>query len=63
MKRNLSIKFMIYETTLKKPKKRHDLSKKDNKGVTTLKIVLLKVLAKLKAITITYLLLIVKSRL
>ncbi|XP_031255625.1 peroxisomal nicotinamide adenine dinucleotide carrier [Pistacia vera] len=60
---NPSIQFMLYETMLKKLKKRRTLSKKDNKGVTALEIFLLGALAKLGATVVTYPLLVVKSRL
>ncbi|XWS65883.1 hypothetical protein CRYUN_Cryun05aG0151900 [Craigia yunnanensis] len=60
---NPSIQFMLYETMLKKLKKRQSLSKQGNSGVTALEIFLLGALAKLGATVVTYPLLVVKSRL
>ncbi|KAF5453641.1 hypothetical protein F2P56_028532 [Juglans regia] len=60
---NPSIQFMLYETMLKKLKKRRALSRKGNSGVTALEIFLLGALAKLGATVVTYPLLVVKSRL
>ncbi|MBA0665457.1 hypothetical protein Goklo_005311, partial [Gossypium klotzschianum] len=60
---NPSIQFMLYETMLKKLKKRRALSKQGNNGVTALEIFLLGALAKLGATVVTYPLLVVKSRL
>lgn len=57
---NPSIQFMLYETMLKKLKKRRASS---NNGVTALEIFLLGALAKLGATVVTYPLLVVKSRL
>lgn len=59
---NPSLQFMLYETMLKKLKKRRASSKKDN-GVTALEVFLLGALAKLGATVVTYPLLVVKSRL
>ncbi|GMI80836.1 peroxisomal NAD carrier, peroxisomal membrane protein 38, ABERRANT PEROXISOME MORPHOLOGY 3 [Hibiscus trionum] len=59
---NPSIQFMLYETMLKKLKKRRSL-KQGNNGVTALEIFLLGALAKLGATVVTYPLLVVKSRL
>ncbi|KAG2723856.1 hypothetical protein I3760_02G190200 [Carya illinoinensis] len=58
---NPSIQFMLYETMLKKLKKRRALSR--NSGVTAIEIFLLGALAKLGATVVTYPLLVVKSRL
>ncbi|KAK4436541.1 Peroxisomal nicotinamide adenine dinucleotide carrier [Sesamum alatum] len=60
---NPSIQFMLYETLLKKLKKRRLSSSKGNNDVTALEIFLLGALAKLGATVITYPLLVVKSRL
>ncbi|KAA8534107.1 hypothetical protein F0562_031700 [Nyssa sinensis] len=60
---NPSIQFMLYETLLKKLKKRRASSKKGNDGITALEIFLLGALAKLGATVVTYPLLVVKSRL
>jgi len=60
---NPSMQFMLYETMLKRLKKRRALSKKGNNGVTALEIFLLGALAKLGATVVTYPLLVVKSRL
>ncbi|CAI9768334.1 unnamed protein product [Fraxinus pennsylvanica] len=60
---NPSIQFMLYETLLKKLKKRRALSGKDKNDVTALEIFLLGALAKLGATVVTYPLLVVKSRL
>ncbi|XWS74847.1 hypothetical protein CRYUN_Cryun01aG0033100 [Craigia yunnanensis] len=60
---NPSIQFMLYETMLKKLKKRRSLSKQGNNGVTALEIFLLGALAKLGATVVTYPLNVVKSRL
>ncbi|XP_044507146.1 peroxisomal nicotinamide adenine dinucleotide carrier-like isoform X1 [Mangifera indica] len=60
---NPSIQFMLYETMLKKLKKRRSLSKKDGIRVTASEIFLLGALAKLGATVVTYPLLVVKSRL
>ncbi|KAE8671903.1 Peroxisomal nicotinamide adenine dinucleotide carrier [Hibiscus syriacus] len=54
---------MLYETMLKKLKKRRSLNKQSNNGVTALEIFLLGALAKLGATVVTYPLLVVKSRL
>ncbi|KAH6757246.1 Mitochondrial substrate carrier family protein [Perilla frutescens var. hirtella] len=59
---NPSIQFMLYETLLKKLKKRRS-SSKGNNGVTAYEIFLLGALAKLGATVVTYPLLVVKSRL
>ncbi|XP_050385719.1 peroxisomal nicotinamide adenine dinucleotide carrier [Argentina anserina] len=60
---NPSMQFMLYETMLKKLKKRRALSQKNNNGVTALEIFLLGALAKLGATVVTYPLLVVKARL
>ncbi|KAL0452760.1 UNVERIFIED_CONTAM: Peroxisomal nicotinamide adenine dinucleotide carrier [Sesamum latifolium] len=60
---NPSIQFMLYETLLKKLKKRRLSSSKGNNDVTALEIFLLGALAKLGATVVTYPLLVVKSRL
>ncbi|CAK9135729.1 unnamed protein product [Ilex paraguariensis] len=60
---NPSIQFMLYETLLKKLRKRRGLSKKGSNDVTALEIFLLGALAKLGATVVTYPLLVVKSRL
>ncbi|KAK4493302.1 hypothetical protein RD792_017815 [Penstemon davidsonii] len=60
---NPSIQFMLYETFLKKLKKRRASSSKGSNDVTALEIFLLGALAKLGATVITYPLLVVKSRL
>ncbi|XP_021295589.1 peroxisomal nicotinamide adenine dinucleotide carrier [Herrania umbratica] len=60
---NPSIQFMLYETMLKKLKKRRSLRKKGNNGITALEIFLLGALAKLGATAVTYPVLVVKSRL
>lgn len=60
---NPSIQFMIYETLVKKLKKRRARSNKVDKGVTALEIFLLGAVAKLGATVVTYPLLVVKSRL
>lgn len=60
---NPSIQFMLYETMLKRLKKRRALRGKDNNGVTALEIFLLGALAKLGATVVTYPLLVVKARL
>ncbi|KAK2637293.1 hypothetical protein Ddye_032085 [Dipteronia dyeriana] len=59
---NPSMQFMLYETMLKKLKKRRASSKKDI-GVTALEVFLLGALAKLGATVVTYPLLVVKARL
>ncbi|KAL6227337.1 hypothetical protein ACLB2K_001296 [Fragaria x ananassa] len=58
---NPSMQFMLYETMLKKLKKRRALSKKTNNGVTAVEIFLLGALAKLGATVVTYPLLVVKK--
>ncbi|KAL3820167.1 hypothetical protein ACJIZ3_006072 [Penstemon smallii] len=60
---NPSIQFMLYETFLKKLKRRRASSSKGSNDVTALEIFLLGALAKLGATVITYPLLVVKSRL
>ncbi|GMH19082.1 hypothetical protein Nepgr_020923 [Nepenthes gracilis] len=60
---NPSIQFMLYETLLKKLRKRRSSSKSGSNGVTALQIFLLGALAKLGATVVTYPLLVVKSRL
>ncbi|KDP44825.1 hypothetical protein JCGZ_01325 [Jatropha curcas] len=60
---NPSIQFMLYETMLKKLKKRRASSKKGDNGVTALEIFLLGALAKLGATVVTYPVLVVKARL
>lgn len=59
---NPSIQFMLYETMLKKLKKR-TLEKKRSGEITALEIFLLGALAKLGATIVTYPLLVVKARL
>ncbi|KAG6436628.1 hypothetical protein SASPL_101530 [Salvia splendens] len=60
---NPSIQFMLYETLLKKLKKRRLSSNKGNSNVTAFEIFLLGAMAKLGATVVTYPLLVVKSRL
>ncbi|KAL9270134.1 Peroxisomal nicotinamide adenine dinucleotide carrier-like protein [Drosera capensis] len=60
---NPSIQFMLYETLLKKLKKRHSSIKNGSTQVTAFKIFLLGAVAKLGATVVTYPLLVVKSRL
>ncbi|XP_061973656.1 peroxisomal nicotinamide adenine dinucleotide carrier isoform X2 [Populus nigra] len=60
---NPSMQFMLYETMLKKLKKKRALVKQGDTGVTALEIFLLGALAKLGATVVTYPLLVVKSRL
>lgn len=60
---NPSIQFMLYETMLKKLRKRRASHKKDSGGITAWEIFLLGALAKLGATVVTYPLLVVKSRL
>ncbi|KAF5738470.1 peroxisomal nicotinamide adenine dinucleotide carrier-like isoform X1 [Tripterygium wilfordii] len=60
---NPSMQFMLYETMLKKLKKRRALHKNNSNEVTALEIFLLGALAKLGATVVTYPLLVVKSRL
>ncbi|XP_062092535.1 peroxisomal nicotinamide adenine dinucleotide carrier [Humulus lupulus] len=60
---NPSIQFMLYETMLKKLRKRRDLSKQGNNGITALEAFLLGAVAKLGATVVTYPLLVVKARL
>ncbi|GLT43771.1 hypothetical protein SLA2020_177020 [Shorea laevis] len=60
---NPSIQFMLYETMLKKLKKKRSLHRQGNDGVTALEIFLLGALAKLGATVVTYPLLVVKARL
>ncbi|KAG9160209.1 hypothetical protein Leryth_021083 [Lithospermum erythrorhizon] len=60
---NPAIQFMLYETLLKKLKKRRASSNKVVKDVTALEIFLLGALAKLGATVVTYPLLVVKARL
>lgn len=59
---NPSIQFMLYETLLKKLRKRH-ASKKGGNHVSPLEIFLLGAVAKLGATIVTYPLLVVKARL
>ncbi|XP_057525226.1 peroxisomal nicotinamide adenine dinucleotide carrier isoform X2 [Amaranthus tricolor] len=58
---NPSIQFMLYETLLKKLRKRRALNKNSGKGVTALEVFLLGALAKLGATVVTYPLLVVKK--
>ncbi|CDP14058.1 unnamed protein product [Coffea canephora] len=60
---NPSIQFMLYETLLKKLKKRRASSKKGSNDVSALEVFLLGAVAKLGATVVTYPLLVVKSRL
>ncbi|XP_009590353.1 peroxisomal nicotinamide adenine dinucleotide carrier-like [Nicotiana tabacum] len=60
---NPSIQFMLYETLLKKIRKRRASSNKGANDVTALEIFLLGAVAKLGATVVTYPLLVVKSRL
>ncbi|CAI9091644.1 OLC1v1026717C2 [Oldenlandia corymbosa var. corymbosa] len=60
---NPSIQFMLYETLLKKLKRRRKLSNMGNDDVSALEIFLLGAVAKLGATVVTYPLLVVKSRL
>ncbi|RVW41323.1 Peroxisomal nicotinamide adenine dinucleotide carrier [Vitis vinifera] len=57
---NPSIQFMLYETMLKKLRKRRASQKKDSGGITASEIFLLGALAKLGATVVTYPLLVVK---
>ncbi|KAJ6718009.1 PEROXISOMAL NICOTINAMIDE ADENINE DINUCLEOTIDE CARRIER [Salix purpurea] len=60
---NPSMQFMLYETMLKKLKRKRALVKQGDTGVTALEVFLLGALAKLGATVVTYPLLVVKSRL
>ncbi|KAL3650237.1 hypothetical protein CASFOL_006640 [Castilleja foliolosa] len=60
---NPSIQFMLYETFLKKLKKRRVSSSKGASDITALEIFLLGALAKLGATVVTYPVLVVKARL
>ncbi|GAB2299628.1 hypothetical protein Dimus_033692 [Dionaea muscipula] len=60
---NPSIQFMLYETLLKKLRKRRSSVRNGSTEVTALEIFLLGALAKLGATVVTYPLLVVKSRL
>ncbi|XP_061356713.1 peroxisomal nicotinamide adenine dinucleotide carrier-like [Gastrolobium bilobum] len=60
---NPSIQFMLYETMLKKLKRKRAWSKKGSNGATASEIFLLGALAKLGATIVTYPLLVVKARL
>ncbi|KAL3337934.1 hypothetical protein AABB24_030214 [Solanum stoloniferum] len=60
---NPSIQFMLYETLLKKIRKRRASSNKGANDVTALEIFLLGAVAKLGATVVTYPLLVIKSRL
>ncbi|PHT48571.1 Peroxisomal nicotinamide adenine dinucleotide carrier [Capsicum baccatum] len=60
---NPAIQFMLYETLLKKMRKRHASSNKGANDITALEIFLLGAVAKLGATVVTYPLLVVKSRL
>lgn len=60
---NPSIQFMLYETLLKKIRKRRASSDKGANDVTALEIFLLGAVAKLGATVVTYPLLVIKSRL
>ncbi|KAH8496946.1 hypothetical protein H0E87_019607 [Populus deltoides] len=60
---NPSMQFMLYETMLKKLKRKRALVKQGDTGVAALEIFLLGALAKLGATVVTYPLLVVKSRL
>lgn len=60
---NPSMQFMLYETLLKKLKKRRDSNTKGADGFSALEIFLLGAVAKLGATVVTYPLLVVKARL
>ncbi|KAK8629650.1 hypothetical protein V6N13_078483 [Hibiscus sabdariffa] len=60
---NPAIQFMLYETMLKKLKKRRSISSPGNSGVTAWEIFLFGALAKLGATAVTYPLNVVKARL
>lgn len=60
---NPSIQFMLYETLLKKLKKRRASNSKGADGFTALEIFLLGAIAKLGATVVTYPLLVLKARL
>ncbi|XP_074583153.1 peroxisomal nicotinamide adenine dinucleotide carrier isoform X1 [Curcuma longa] len=60
---NPSIQFMLYETLVKKIKRRRDLKAKGAEGLTALEIFILGAVAKLGATIVTYPLLVVKARL
>lgn len=60
---NPSIQFMIYETLLKKIKRKRSTNTKGAEGLTALEIFLLGAVAKLGATVVTYPLLVVKARL
>jgi adenine nucleotide transporter 17 len=60
---NPAIQFMLYETLLKKLKKRRASNLKGADGLTALEIFLLGAVAKLGATVVTYPLLVVKARL
>uniref|UniRef100_A0A0A9D1X3 Peroxisomal membrane carrier protein n=1 Tax=Arundo donax TaxID=35708 RepID=A0A0A9D1X3_ARUDO len=60
---NPAIQFMLYETLLKKLKKRRASNFKGANGLTALEIFLLGAIAKLGATVVTYPLLVVKARL
>lgn len=60
---NPSIQFMLYETLLKKMKKKRASNGKGTDGLTALEIFILGAVAKLGATVVTYPLLVVKSRL
>ncbi|XP_065872119.1 peroxisomal nicotinamide adenine dinucleotide carrier [Euphorbia lathyris] len=60
---NPSMQFMLYETMLKKLKRKRGLPKKGANEVTALEIFFLGAVAKLGATVVTYPLLVVKSRL
>uniref|UniRef100_A0A0D9VS97 Peroxisomal membrane protein n=1 Tax=Leersia perrieri TaxID=77586 RepID=A0A0D9VS97_9ORYZ len=60
---NPAIQFMLYETLLKKLKKRRASNLKGAEGLTALEIFLLGAVAKLGATVVTYPLLVVKARL
>lgn len=60
---NPSIQFMLYETLLKKIKKRRELGRVGTDGITALEIFIFGAIAKLGATAVTYPLLVVKTRL
>ncbi|XP_042431125.1 peroxisomal nicotinamide adenine dinucleotide carrier-like [Zingiber officinale] len=60
---NPSIQFMLYETLVKKIKRRHDSKAKGADELTALEIFILGAVAKLGATVVTYPILVVKARL
>ncbi|OAY80057.1 peroxisomal nicotinamide adenine dinucleotide carrier [Ananas comosus] len=60
---NPAMQFMLYETLLKKLKKKHATNSKGADGISALEIFILGAVAKLGATVVTYPLLVVKSRL